>query len=166
MARLGVLLLLLVLQTIQSHQDSEIHCGTVYRCPAIVSLLADRARLYALAFDYDSAIADVDTAIALAEENALSNETLAELYTRRGEFILLLYEWDRALADFNHALALAPDYAPAYFQRGVLYYTMAQRERALADFQAYLERQPDGELTAQARQYIESIQIELEALGH
>lgn len=128
-------------------------------------LLSRRAQLYALAFDYDSAIADMDTAIELAEENDLDNTTLAELYTIRGEIIFLIYEWDRVLDNFNHAIELDPTYAPAYFQRGILYYTMTLREEALADFQTYLELEPDGIYADQAQDYIDSIQIELETLG-
>jgi len=126
--------------------------------------LARRAQLYALAFDYDSAIADMDAAIELAEANDVSDEQLAELYTLRGEIISLIYEWDRVLENFNTALELNPDYAPAYFQRGVLYYTMTERESALADFQHYLEIAPDGEHAAEAQRYIDSIQLELESL--
>lgn len=131
----------------------------------IYEILPRRAQLYALAFDYDSAIADIDAAIELAEANDVSNEWLAELYTLRGEIIFLIYEWDRVLENFNIALELAPDYAPAYFQRGVLYYTMTERENALADFQHYLEIAPDGEHAAEAQRYIDSIQLELESLG-
>jgi tetratricopeptide (TPR) repeat protein len=131
----------------------------------LYDILRRRAQLYALAFDYDSAIADMDAAIELAEVNEVSDEQLAELYTLRGEIIFLIYEWDRVLENFNTALELAPDFAPAYFQRGVLYYTMTEREHALADFQHYLEIAPDGEDAAEAQRYIDSIQLELESLG-
>jgi hypothetical protein len=131
----------------------------------IYEILPRRAQLYALTFDYDSAIADMDAAIEIAEANDVSNEQLAELYTLRGEIIFLIYEWDRVLENFNTALELDPDYAPAYFQRGVLYYTMTERENALADFQHYLELDPDGQYAEQAQQYIDSIQLELDALG-
>jgi tetratricopeptide (TPR) repeat protein len=127
--------------------------------------LARRAQLYALAFDYDSAIADMDAAIDLAEAHEVSDEQLAELYTLRGEIIFLIYEWDRVLENFNTALKLNPDYAPAYFQRGVLYYTMTEPENALADFQHYLELASDGEYATEAQRYIDSIQLELESLG-
>jgi tetratricopeptide (TPR) repeat protein len=123
-----------------------------------------RAQLYALAFDYDSAISDINIAIELAEENELDNTILAELYTIRGEIIFLIYEWDRVLDNFNTALELDPNYAPAYFQRGVLYYTMAQREEALNDFKTYLELAPEGNYAEQTEGYIDSIQIELDAL--
>lgn len=130
-----------------------------------VILISHRAQLYALAFDYDSAIADMNAAIELAEENGLDNTTLAELYTIRGEIIFLIYEWDRVLDNFNHALEIDSNYAPAYFQRGVLYYTMALREDALADFEHYLELAPEGQYAEEAEDYIESIPIEIDSLG-
>src|SRR5690606_10952459 len=104
-------------------------------------------------------------AITLAEENELSNETLAELYTIGGEIIFLIYEWDRVEDNFDTAIELNPEYDRAYFQRGVLFYTMARREDALADFQTYLDIQPNGIYAEEAQSYSESIEIELEALG-
>lgn len=131
----------------------------------IVDILSRTAKLYALTFDYDSAIVDIDEAINLAEANELDNAVLAELYTVRGEIIFLIYEWDRVEDNFDTAIELDADYAPAYFQRGVLFYTMARREDALTDFEQYLVLEPDGIFAEQADGYIESIQVELDALG-
>ncbi len=133
--------------------------------PSISYFLEVRAILYTLIFDYDNAIADIDEAIAVAEENNFHNSSLARLYTIRGEIIFLIYEWDRVEDNFNMAIELNPEYDRAYFQRGVLYYTMARREDALADFQTYLDIQPNGIYADEAQSYIESIEIELEALS-
>ncbi|MEO1645494.1 MAG: hypothetical protein AAFR67_09930, partial [Chloroflexota bacterium] len=131
-----------------------------------IFLMRSRAWLYALAFDYDSAIDDMDTAIEIAENIDVMRLLLPELYTTRGEIIFLIYEWDRVEDNFNTAIELAPAYAPAYFQRGILFYTVARREDAQADFETYLELAPDGIYAEQATSYIESIEIELEALGN
>jgi tetratricopeptide (TPR) repeat protein len=77
---------------------------------------------------------------------------------------MLLYEWDRALADYNRALELDPDYADAYYYRGVLHYTLLEREQAIADFGRYLELAPDGLHAENAAQYITDLQTQLEAL--
>lgn len=130
-----------------------------------LELITKRAQLYALSLDYDSAIADIDEAVAIAEENELSSETLAELYTIRGEIIFLIYEWDRVEDNFTMAIDLNPDYGRAYFQRGVLFYTMARRDDALVDFQTYLDLEANGIYAEEAQSYIESIEIELDALG-
>jgi tetratricopeptide (TPR) repeat protein len=122
-------------------------------------LLSQRAQLYALAFRYDEAIADMDAAIALDPENP-------ELYVLRGNIIILIYEWDRALADYNTAIELDPNYADAYFYRGILYYTRADYAPALADFQHYLELAPDGIHAADATTYIAQIEQTQDALGN
>jgi tetratricopeptide (TPR) repeat protein len=116
-----------------------------------------RSQLYALAFRYDEAIADMNAAIELEPDNP-------ELYVERGQRILLTYEWDDVLADYNHAIELDPDYAPAYFHRSVLFYTQGPRENALPDFQRYLELAPNGEFAGQAATYIEEIEAQLTAL--
>jgi tetratricopeptide (TPR) repeat protein len=117
-----------------------------------------RAQLYALAFRYDEALADMDAAIELDPTNP-------ELYVLRGQITLYLYEWDRALADYNRAIELDPDYADAYYYRGVLFYTQGYREDARADFRRYLDLAPDGDHAADAAQYIADIERELEALN-
>lgn len=94
----------------------------------------------------------------------------ADFYIQRGQMHLNLYEWDKSLADYNTAIELAPEYADAYFQRGVLYYSILQtgqalRGAALADFQTYLKLAPDGPYAAQAGEYIGKIEAELAALN-
>ena len=117
--------------------------------------------LYALAFRYDDAIADMDAAIALDPNNPA-------LYVERGQRIILLYEWDRALADYNHALELDPNYADAYYYRGILYASVPEgidaRRSALADFQRYLDLAPDGQHAADAARYLADIQAQFDAL--
>jgi tetratricopeptide (TPR) repeat protein len=94
-----------------------------------------------------------------------TNTDLAALYTLRGQMVILLYEWDRVLENYDTALTLDADYAPAYFYRGVLYYSVLARERALADFETYLEMASDGDNAADAARYVESIRLELDALS-
>lgn len=130
-----------------------------------VDALTRRSQLYALDFQFDNAIADMTTAIELAKANPdTTPETLAHLYTERGQRILLLYEWDRVLVDYDQAIAIAPDYAPAYYYRAILFYTQGPREQAIADFSRYLELAPDGIFAADAATYIEDIEAQLAAL--
>jgi tetratricopeptide (TPR) repeat protein len=128
------------------------------RTDALIRDLTYRAQLYALAFRYDDALADMNAAIELDPTNP-------ELYVMRGQLALYLYEWDRVLADYNRAIELDPDYADAYYFRGILFYTQGYREDALTDFQLYLDLALDGDHAADAAQYITDIQGELEALG-
>lgn len=130
-----------------------------------------RAQFYALTFDYDAALADLNTALDLYYTTVSSPfdvdpAILAPLYVQRGQIYLLLYEWDQVLNDYNTALQLDPDYADVYYYRGVLYYTVrVDRANALADFEQYLALAPDGDLAAEASRLADQIRGELEALN-
>ncbi len=131
-------------------------------CPPCETLFHRlRSQLYALAFRYDEAIADMDAAIALESDDPA-------LYVERGQRIILLYEWDRALADYNRALELDPLYADAYYYRGILYASVPEgidaRRNALADFERYLDFAPNGPRAADAARYRAEIQAQLSAL--
>lgn len=134
-----------------------------------------RAKLYASVSDFDAAIQTVSWTIDnfdwLSRDYPwIDNLILAKFHDLRGQMYLNLYEWDKSLEDFNTAIELAPDYAEAYFQRGVLYYSILQtgqelREEALADFRHYLELAPDGPYAEQAADYAQTIEAELAALN-
>jgi tetratricopeptide (TPR) repeat protein len=126
-------------------------------------ILIDRAQIYALAFNYTSAIQDMDSAINLLQYDI--DTKLSKAYKQRGDIIMLIYEWNSALEDYNTAIELDPDYAEAYYRRGILLYTMVEREDAIADFETYLELDFDGQFAESATEYIENIQTELGALG-
>lgn len=125
-----------------------------------------RTQLHVLEFDYDAAIADATQALDLCLKVSPFTFNCAAAYTLRGQMYLLLYEWDKVLADYNTAIELNPNYADAYFYRGVLFYTQGPRENALADFERYLELAPQGDHADEAAKHIESIRTELGALNH
>lgn len=126
-----------------------------------IDALVVRSQLYALAFRYGEAIADMDAAIALDPNNPA-------LYVERGQRNILTYEWDRALADYNHALELDSTYVDAYYYRGVLYASIPEgidaRQLALDDFQRYLDLAPDGQHADDAERHLTEIQAQLASL--
>lgn len=124
-----------------------------------IDFLTRRAQLFALGFEYDAAIADVDAAIALAPDDPA-------LHVLRGQMVILLYEWDRVLENYNHALEIDPLFADAVYFRGVLYYSVLARDEALADFERYIQLAPQGAHAIEAARYIDSIRAELDALGN
>jgi tetratricopeptide (TPR) repeat protein len=142
----------------------QVHNVVEYRLTTVsldmqIDLLTRRAQLFALAFDYDAAIADLTRAVALDPSNP-------ELYVLRGQIAILLYDWDRVLADYDTAIELDPEYAKAYFYRGILYYSLLDREKALSDFEFAIELSPESEFAEQAMMYIEAIRTELTALNN
>jgi tetratricopeptide (TPR) repeat protein len=120
--------------------------------------LQNRARLDALAFRYNDALADMNAALKIAPNSPV-------LYLQRGQVYLLLYEWDKVLADYNTALELDPDYADAFFYRGILYYTRNVPQAALADFARYQTLASNGVHAAEAAKYADQIRKQLAALN-
>jgi tetratricopeptide (TPR) repeat protein len=154
-------------ETAIRHANLLVRAASCSNCTSndLVYALVKRSQLYPLASRIDEALADMNTAIELAEANEETTYSLlAELYTERGQRLLLLYEWDAVLVDYNRAIELDPAYAPAYFHRGILYYTQGPREWAIEDFERYLELAPDGEHADEAADYIERIETEQAAL--
>jgi tetratricopeptide (TPR) repeat protein len=135
-----------------------------------VAAYAECAYDHTLTNDFDTALAHINTALDLYYDSVKSPfhidpAVLAPLYVQRGQIHLLLYEWDDVLADYNTALSIDPEYADAYYYRGVLYYSVRfEREKAMPDFARYLELAPDGDLAEKAAQYLADIQAELKAL--
>lgn len=123
-----------------------------------VPVLVAQAEQHALDNDFDAATTVINLALSVQPENPA-------LYVERGRIRTLLYEWDAVLDDYNAAIDLDPDYADAYFYRGLLYYTMlVDRELALPDFQRVIDLAPGTPNAEEAAQYLEQIQSELEAL--
>ncbi|MFW5691877.1 MAG: tetratricopeptide repeat protein [Chloroflexota bacterium] len=120
------------------------------------------AEAMALMNRHDAAIRDINQALRWRPNDPA-------LYTLRGQMRLYLYEWDAALNDYNAAILRDPRYAPAYHQRGVLYYSVltdrTPRQAALADFRRYLELAPNGLYAADARAIIDTIEAEIDALN-
>lgn len=128
--------------------------------------LATRAQFHALNFDYDSALVDMNEAIDRLPLDAPDEDAhlIAELLTLRGRLTLLIYEWNDVLADYDRAIDIAPEYAPAYYWRALLFYTQGPREQALQDFESYIALAPDGEFAKEAQTYADDIRTELDAL--
>jgi tetratricopeptide (TPR) repeat protein len=59
------------------------------------------------------------------------------LYDNKGDY-------DRAIADYNQAIRLDPDYALAYYNRGVAYVNKRDYARARADWEKVLQLDPTG----------------------
>ena len=64
---------------------------------------------------------------------------LAESYYNRGNAEFELKQYPVAISDYDTAIALNPDYARAYFQRGLAKYLLDRRLEAKQDLHTALE---------------------------
>src|SRR5262252_9445047 len=69
------------------------------------------------------------------EETAASYVDLGDKFARHADF-------KRAIAAYNIALQFAPDFAPAYFNRGLAYEAQGESLKAIADYTRTLEIVP------------------------
>ena len=63
-------------------------------------------------------------------------------YLFRANSYMELEEFDLALADFNSSIEIDPEFAKAYFRRGILYKKMELLENAARDFKKAIELNP------------------------
>jgi tetratricopeptide (TPR) repeat protein len=89
--------------------------------------------------DTDSALSDLQQALALMPENP---EYGAVLYQLRADIYSDLERYDDALADYSEAIDLFPS-AELYFRRAQLYGFIADFDNALTDLNAALVEAPD-----------------------
>ena len=50
---------------------------------------------------------------------------------------------DRAIADFTEAIELQPDFADAYYNRGIAYHEKREYDRAIVDYTMTIGLKPD-----------------------
>jgi tetratricopeptide (TPR) repeat protein len=71
--------------------------------------------------------------IAEMEETAEPEET-AEMVNKTGIALFAGGEFDNAIAAFSRAIALKPDFAEAFYNRGLVWHEKNEPDRAIADF--------------------------------
>jgi tetratricopeptide (TPR) repeat protein len=100
----------------------------------LLALLA-RATTYSENGDYDKAIADYSTVIALDPDDDFAYLGRADVYRLKGDY-------DRALAELNAFIQRKPSKASAYYSRGRVYAAKGDLPRALADCTRATELDP------------------------
>jgi tetratricopeptide (TPR) repeat protein len=79
----------------------------------------------------------------------------AAIVTRRAVLFAQIEDYETALADLNEALNSNPNYAPAYYERGLVYYAQGDESAAQADMEKYIELAPDGDYVTDAEERLE-----------
>lgn len=125
-------------------QDADAYCS--------------RGDAYSDLGNYSTAILDFNKAIDLNPQNADANGNRGVAYAKlgkvdafirdykkasayygRGNAYRLLGNYDTAIQDYNRAIELNPQYADAYFNRGlVYYYRLVKYDMAVQDFNNFL----------------------------
>ena len=126
--------------------------------PDDAEVYAFRALVYAELEDYDTAFEGIQTALDVAEATQTPQilALRAELYVRSGEI-------DLAIADYDSAVELDPEYAVAYYNRGILYDGLEDYDHALADYTQVITLMPDAINTYLSRARIYSLQENAQA---
>jgi tetratricopeptide (TPR) repeat protein len=105
----------------------------------------EQSQVYDGRGDYDHAIADYSSALAL-------NPATPEILCARGHAYRRKGAYDRAIEDYTVALGVKPDCRDALNNRGVVHYRMGSHKLAIRDWEAILKIDPND---ATARQSIE-----------
>jgi tetratricopeptide (TPR) repeat protein len=119
-----------VIQACTESLDHKILQGS-YRFYVFVN----RAEAYIAQGDKERALADYNSAIELAPENA-------KLYYNRALFYAAQADGQAALRDFNTGLSINPKFVAALQQRAKIYLTQANFGGALADYSEAVRLQP------------------------
>ena len=100
-----------------------------------------RGDLYLNQGEYERALVDFDTAIAIESENESEN---AMTYYRRGCVYMQTEDNDRALADFNKAIELNPTDVIFYLACSHIYGEEGEYERAISACDQMIELEPQN----------------------
>ena len=79
---------------------------------------------------------------AQAQPAVTEADLTAEEYFERG-LARNAQDYDAKIADYSEAIRLKPDYADAYYNRGLAYYHKGQYDRAIADYDEAIRLKPD-----------------------
>jgi len=67
----------------------------------------------------------------------------AAFYKKRGWYVYRSRVYDKAISDYTEAIRLNPNYANAYYNRGVAYGNKRDYDEAISDFSEYIKLSPN-----------------------
>jgi len=112
--------------------------------------LARRAQLQAELGNFESALADIDSALQTRPNDF-------NLHVVRGRINQQFEQTEQALRDYTNAITFNPNFAPGYYYRGALYVILGQPENARTDFESYLKIAPGGDFAGMCKSQLETL---------
>jgi tetratricopeptide (TPR) repeat protein len=109
----------------------------IHRLPDSADALHERGTAYIRAQQYEQAIADMNAALRLGDQNP------AAAHSVRGRAHSGLLQWDAAIEDFDEAIKLNPKVAQFFMFRGVARNGRGEYLQAIEDFDQALRLQPN-----------------------
>ena len=134
--------------------------------PRQANLFKERAAQYARLWNYEQAIADYTSALAIQPDDADTlhlrglayeqlgqveraledyrqaiaiNPQLSDVYINRGVTFGKMGNFRQSIASLTEAIRLAPKHPDGYFNRGMTYFQLGDFERAIADFSTVIQ---------------------------
>ncbi len=99
-------------------------------------LLVQEGALFAVAGDYEQAIASYDKALEIQPHNF-------SIWDVRGDALRNLSHYEEAVASYNKALEINPDYPYSWWSRGDVLERLGRYEEAVVSYDQALKIQPD-----------------------
>jgi len=142
--------------------------GKVNATPDDALLRLQLAHAYEENSDLSNALKQSDAAITIDPNRPEGHANAARLLYLASEQVPTKAAQQQlisqALAGFDQAITVGPEYADAYYFRGILHaFALADYARAQVDLQNYLLKAPTGQWVAQARQLLAQVTKELES---
>lgn len=106
----------------------------------------NRGALYYDIGQYQDALNDLNVAVGLTENLEKNSKILLErTMNNRGNVYAALQKYNKAIQDYTEAIGIKPNYANAYYNRGLTYFDQQEIGRGIADLEKANELQPNSD---------------------
>jgi tetratricopeptide (TPR) repeat protein len=120
--------------------------------------LQARGRAELLDRDFDTAIADLQRAVALLPDSPVPMTDLASALYERAEANTSQADYSAAIELLNRVLRRTPDDPVSLFNRAIIHQRMHSYDNSIADWQHYLRVDPRSPWTDEARQRLADVE--------
>jgi len=105
------------------------------------------------------AVVVVSLVAPFTSSNMSNTPSEAEEYVSLAQEAYTDGNYNEAISYLNQSISLDPNYAYAYYCRGVVYNASGETERAIADFQKCLTLNPDADTRQEVETYLQGLGV-------